>query len=202
MTVSFNSAPSHRLGLAVIVAALFLVPTAAPRDAAGFSSKQSGWPIVSTQPKIVRPNQEATVIVRGYARSTSLWVRLAGATDSENVPAGWTPLRRSGAVWIRPSVATQVARRLPDPVADPAGRSDHPVSALASACPADRNALPPLLLNPTGGRPLVGANRPSRNGRRRQTLATRQLGSPRPAPPATVRLSLTAREAIQRSATG
>ena len=99
MTVSFNSAPSHRLGLAVIVAALFLVPTAAPRGAAGFSSKQSGWPIVSTQPKIVRPNQEATVIVHGYARSTSLWVRLAGATDSENVPAGWTPLRRSGAVW-------------------------------------------------------------------------------------------------------
>ena len=60
---------------------------------------QSWQPIVSTQPKIVHPNQQATVIVRGYARSTRLWLRIAGATDNQNVPNTWTPLHRRGAVW-------------------------------------------------------------------------------------------------------
>lgn len=59
-------------------------------------------PIVSTRPTVVRLNQQAIVIVRGYVPSRGLQVRLAGATDSQNVPATWIPLQHRGIVWTGP----------------------------------------------------------------------------------------------------
>ncbi len=76
-----------------------LVSQLATIRAATAKSKQSGQPIVSTQPTIVHPNRKAIVIVRGYAHLTRLWVRIAGATDNENVPDTWAPLHHSGAIW-------------------------------------------------------------------------------------------------------
>jgi len=98
-TTRVNGSSSDLLRLAVICASLSLVPTAASAQAVRLSSTQAGQPIVSTRPTIARPNQEATVTVHGYARSRRLWVRIAGATDSENVPSTWVPLHRSGRVW-------------------------------------------------------------------------------------------------------
>lgn len=91
-----NDAPTP---LTAICAALFLLVATASTQAATFTSKLPGQPIVSMQPTVVHPNQEATVIVHGYTHATRLWVRIAGATDSENVPATWAPLHRSGATW-------------------------------------------------------------------------------------------------------